>query len=146
LSGINLTGLNVISSKITPESVICKLCCCTRPVQGSHSVLSANSHTADKQLPEQVLCLCCDSQHTYNRRNMRGRSILVVSEQLRHLSCICTYNLVRMAPRRGQQVLKSWYSNDGGLAAHSGDVGAPGPAAVPAVSLASCSVRNPVAS
>jgi hypothetical protein len=50
-----------------------------------------------------------------------------------------------MAPRRRQQVLESWYSDDGGLAAHSGDVRAPGPAAVPAVSLASSSVRNPVA-
>jgi hypothetical protein len=42
--------------------------------------------------------------------------------------------------------MESWYSDDGGLAAHSGDVTAPGPAAVPAVSLASSSVRNPVAS
>jgi hypothetical protein len=51
-----------------------------------------------------------------------------------------------MAPRRRQQVLESWYSDDDGLAAHSGDARAPGPAAVPAVSLASSSVRNPVAS
>jgi hypothetical protein len=49
-----------------------------------------------------------------------------------------------MPPRRRQQALESWYSDDGGLVAH-GDVRAPGPAAVPAVSLASSSVRNPVA-
>jgi hypothetical protein len=51
-----------------------------------------------------------------------------------------------MAPRRRQQVLEPLYSDDGDLAAHSGVVRAPGPAAVPAVSLASSSVRNPVAS
>jgi hypothetical protein len=51
-----------------------------------------------------------------------------------------------MAPRRRQQVLESWYNDDGDLAAHSGDVRAPWPAAVPAVSLASSSVRNPVES
>jgi hypothetical protein len=50
-----------------------------------------------------------------------------------------------MPPRRRQQVLESWYSDDGGSAAYSGDDRAPGPAAVPAVSLASCTVRNPVA-
>jgi hypothetical protein len=79
---------------------------------------------------------------------MGGRSILVVSEQLRHHSRICTCNLVRMTPRKRQQVLDSWYSDDGGSAAHPGDDRAPGPAAVPAVSLASgsTSVRNPVAS
>jgi hypothetical protein len=42
--------------------------------------------------------------------------------------------------------MESWCSDDGGLVAHSGDVRAPGPAAVPAVCLASSSVRNPVAS
>jgi hypothetical protein len=53
-----------------------------------------------------------------------------------------------MKPRKREQVLDSWYSDDGGSAAHSGDDRAPGPAAVPAVSLASglTSVRNPVAS
>jgi hypothetical protein len=56
------------------------------------------------------------------------------------------YNLARMTPRRRQQVLESWYSDDGGSAAHSGDDRAPGPAAVPAVSLASGGVRNPVSS
>jgi hypothetical protein len=50
-----------------------------------------------------------------------------------------------MPPRKRQQVLESWYSDDGDLAAHSGDDRAPGPAAK-AVSLASGSVRNPVAS
>jgi hypothetical protein len=48
-----------------------------------------------------------------------------------------------MPPRKRQQVLESWYSDDGGSAAHSGDDTAPGPAAVPAVSLPSGSVRNP---
>jgi hypothetical protein len=51
-----------------------------------------------------------------------------------------------MVPKRQQQVLESWYSDDGGLVANSGDVRAPGPAAVPAVSGASSTVRNPVAS
>jgi hypothetical protein len=51
-----------------------------------------------------------------------------------------------MQPRKRQQVLESWYSDDGGLAAHAGDDRAPGSAAVSAVSLASGSVRNPVAS
>jgi hypothetical protein len=48
---------------------------------------------------------------------MGGRSILVVSEQLRHHSCICTYNLVRMPPKKRQQDLVSWYSDDGGFCA-----------------------------
>jgi hypothetical protein len=79
---------------------------------------------------------------------MGERFILIVNEQLRHHSCICTYNLVRMPPMRRQQVLDSWYSDDGGSAAHSGDDRAPGPVAVPAVSFASggTDVRNPVAS
>jgi hypothetical protein len=51
-----------------------------------------------------------------------------------------------MAPRRRQLVLEPGNSDDGGLTANSGDVRAPGPAAVPAVYLASSSVRNPVAS
>jgi hypothetical protein len=51
-----------------------------------------------------------------------------------------------MPPWKRQQVLKSWYSDDGGLTAHSGDDRAAGPAALPAVSLASGSVQNPVAS
>jgi hypothetical protein len=51
-----------------------------------------------------------------------------------------------MPPRKGQQVLESWYSDDGGSAAYSGDDRAPEPAAVPALSLASGSVQNPVAS
>jgi hypothetical protein len=67
--------------------------------------------------------------------------MLEVIEQMRHHSCVCTYYLVRMPPRRRQPALESWYS---GLAAH-GVVRAPGPAAVPALSLASSSVRNPVA-
>jgi hypothetical protein len=121
-------------------------------VQGYHSVLSANSHTADKQLPDQAPWLYSDSQHTYNllffynRHNIGGRSILVVSKQLRHHSYICTYNIVQVPPRKKQQVLESCYSDDGGLAAHSSDDRAPGPAAMPAVSPASGSVRNPVAS
>jgi hypothetical protein len=65
--------------------------------------------------------------------------------QMHEYSCICTYNLVRMPPRKTRKVLKSWYSDDGGSAAHSGDDRAPGLAAVPAVCLASGSVRNPVA-
>jgi hypothetical protein len=79
---------------------------------------------------------------------MGGRSILKVSEQLRHHSRICTHNVVRMTPRKRQQVLNPWYSNDGGSPARSGDDKAPGTAAVPARSLASGStgVRNPVAS
>jgi hypothetical protein len=51
-----------------------------------------------------------------------------------------------MPPRNRQQVLESWHSDDGALAAHSGNDRAPGPAAMPAVSLASGSVRNPIAS
>jgi hypothetical protein len=54
-----------------------------------------------------------------------------------------------MQPRERQQVQVSWYSHDGSLAAHSGDDRAPGSAAVSAVSavsLASSSVQNPVAS
>jgi hypothetical protein len=50
-----------------------------------------------------------------------------------------------MQPKR-QQVLESWYNDDGGLATQSGDDRAPGPAAASAVSLASGIVRNPVAS
>jgi hypothetical protein len=83
--------------------------------------LSANSHTADKHVPEQVFWLSSDSQLTYSRHNTGGRSILVVSAQLRHHSCICTYGLVCMQPRKRQQVLDSWYSDDGGSTAHSGD-------------------------
>jgi hypothetical protein len=59
---------------------------------------------------------------------------------------MCTYNLVKMQPRERQQVQVSWCSHDGCLAAHSGDDRAPGSAAVSAVSLASSSVRSPVAS
>jgi hypothetical protein len=51
-----------------------------------------------------------------------------------------------MKPRKRQQVQVSWYSDDGSLAAHSGDDRAPGSAAVSAVSFASSSVRIPVAS
>jgi hypothetical protein len=43
-----------------------------------------------------------------------------------------------MPPRKTQQVLESWYSDDGGSAAHSGDDGAPGLAAVPAVRQRYC--------
>jgi hypothetical protein len=80
-----------------------------RPVQGYHSVLSANSHTADKQLPNR----CYDSVLTA-KAHMRditwgalligGHPILVVSEQLQHHSCTCTYNVVRMPPGKRQQV------------------------------------------
>jgi vacuolar-type H+-ATPase catalytic subunit A/Vma1 len=49
-----------------------------------------------------------------------------------------------MPPRKTQQVLESWYSNDDGSDAHSGDDRAPGLAVVPAVSLASGSLSNPV--